>query len=89
MYGKSVFISRTWNLRLFRLCRYFKNIKGQRKNWTRVCKKKVELEEYFEKEYGEDEEVATEVLENKFEIYLDGHAVDDSKTLEIIEKEIS
>ena len=31
----------------------------------------------------------TEVLENKFEIYLDGHAVDDSKTLEIIEKEIS
>lgn len=52
-------------------------------------KRKVELEEYFEKEYGENEEIATEVLENKFEIYLDGYAVDDSKTLEIIEKKIS
>lgn len=63
--------------------------KDREKIEQEFAKRKVELEEYFEKEYGEDEEVATEVLENKFEIYLDGHAVDDSKTLEIIEREIS
>lgn len=52
-------------------------------------KRKAEIEKYFKEEYSEDREVATEVLENKFEIYLDGYAVDDSKTLEIIEKKIS
>lgn len=63
--------------------------KDKEKIEQEFVKRKAEIEKYFKEEYSEDREVATEVLENKFEIYLDGHAVDDSKTLEIIEKKIS
>ena len=63
--------------------------KDKEKIEQEFVKRKAEIEKYFKEEYSEDREVATEVLENKFEIYLDGYAVDDSKTLEIIEKEIS
>lgn len=63
--------------------------KDKEKIEQEFVKRKAEIEKYFKEEYSEDREVATEVLENKFEIYLDGYAVDDSKTLEIIEKEIN
>lgn len=63
--------------------------KDKEKIEQEFVKRKAEIEKYFKEEYSEDREVATEVLENKFEIYLDGYAVDDSKTLEIIEKKIS
>lgn len=63
--------------------------KDKEKIEQEFVKRKAEIEKYFKEEYSEDREIATEVLENKFEIYLDGYAVDDSKTLEIIEKKIS